>query len=57
MKEWRNHPTLESRFHPEHPDDLEVLVHDGGPRMTDCRPELVWVTVTGYDVFGDGHTI
>jgi len=32
---------------------LQVLVHDGGPRLTDRRPELVWVRVTGGegDVF------
>jgi hypothetical protein len=50
---WRRHPKLQGRFHPEYPDDLQVLVHDGGPRLTDRRPELVWVRVTGGegDVF------
>jgi hypothetical protein len=50
---WRGHPKLRGRFHPEAPDDLQVLVHDGGPRLTDRRPELVWVRVTGGegDVF------
>ena len=43
--EWRELPALRGRFHPEHPDDLEVVVHDGGPRFTDRRPELVWVRV------------
>jgi hypothetical protein len=50
---WRQHPRLRGRFLPEYPDDLQVLVHDGGPRLTDRRPELVWVRVTGGegDVF------
>ncbi len=46
---WRTHPKLKGRFHPEHPDDLQVIVHDGGPRLTDRRPEAVWVAVTGCD--------
>jgi hypothetical protein len=46
---WRTHPKLEGRFLPEYPDDLQVIVHDGGPRITDKRPEAVWVTVTGCD--------
>ncbi|CAN94255.1 hypothetical protein predicted by Glimmer/Critica [Sorangium cellulosum So ce56] len=50
---WRQHPRLEGRFHVDHPDDLQVLVHEGGPRLTDRRPELVWVRVTAChgDVF------
>ncbi len=47
--EWREHPILRARFHPEHPDDLQVLVHDGGPRVTRNAAEAVWVTVTGMD--------
>jgi len=29
------------------------MVHDGGPRITHRKPELVWVTITAYseDVF------
>jgi hypothetical protein len=51
--EWREHPKLRGRFHPEHPDDFQVIVHDGGPRFTQHKPELVWVTVTDCknDVF------
>lgn len=49
--EWRKHPKLQGRFHPEYPDDVQVIVHDGGPRVTDRRPEGVWVTVT--DCTGD----
>jgi hypothetical protein len=51
---WRSHPKLKGRFPLEHPDDLQVIVHDGGPRITDRRPEAVWVTVTGSD--GDVFT-
>jgi hypothetical protein len=47
--EWREHPKLKDRFLPDHPDDLQVIVHDGGPRITQKRPETVWVTVTGMD--------
>lgn len=46
---WRDHPRLKGRFHPDAPDDVQVLVHDGGPRLTDSSPEAVWVTVTGCD--------
>jgi hypothetical protein len=45
---WRNDPRLKGKFHPEYPDDLQVIVHDGGPHMTKHRPELIWVRVTGY---------
>jgi hypothetical protein len=41
--EWRSHPLLKTRFHPDFPDDLQVIVHDGGPRLTNRRPEAVWV--------------
>jgi hypothetical protein len=44
---WREHPKLKNRFRPDFPDDLQVLAHDGGPRLTDRRPELVWVRVSG----------
>jgi hypothetical protein len=47
--DWRNHPQLVGRFQTEHPDDLQVIVHDGGPRITDRAPELVWVMVTGHE--------
>jgi hypothetical protein len=46
---WRTHPKLKGRFLPEHPDDLQVIIRDGGPRITDRRPEAVWVTVTDCD--------
>jgi len=43
---WREDPKLRTRFHPDFPDDIQVLVHDGGLRTTDKRPEVVWVRVT-----------
>lgn len=43
---WREHPKLQGRFHPESPDDLQVIVHDGGPHTSNREPELVWVRVT-----------
>jgi hypothetical protein len=46
---WRQHPSLRGRFHPGCPDDLQVVVHDGGPRMSEHRGELVWVRVTGVE--------
>jgi hypothetical protein len=45
----REHPKLKGRFLPDHPDDLQVLVHDGGPRVTRNPAEAVWVTVIGID--------
>ena len=51
--EWRKHPDLIGRFLSDHPDDLQVMVHDGGPRITARKPELVWVTLMASrrDVF------
>jgi hypothetical protein len=46
---WREHPKLKGRFLPEHPDDLQVIIHEGGPRITRNPPEGVWVTVSGVD--------
>jgi hypothetical protein len=53
LNEWREHQKLKGRFHPDHPDDLQVIVHDGGPRVTRSAPEAVWVKITGMegDVF------
>jgi len=44
---WREHPKLKGRFLPDYPDDLQVLVHDGGPRISRNRAEVVWVSVRG----------
>ncbi len=46
---WRSHAGLESKLHPDHPDDLQVIVHDGGPRISAQRPEAVWVRITSLD--------
>jgi hypothetical protein len=53
MREWRSHPGLQGRFHPDFPDDTQVVAHEGGPRTSTKAPELVWVRVTGVtnDVF------
>ena len=42
---WRADPDLRTRFPTEHPDDLQVLVHDGEPRRTQRVPEGCWVRV------------
>ena len=49
LSPWNEHPKLRGRFHPEFPDDLQVIAHDGGPHTSDRRPELVWVRVTGCE--------
>jgi len=43
---WSDHPKLRGRFHPQYTDDLQVIVHEGGPHTSDREPELVWVHVT-----------
>ena len=45
---WRDFPLLKDRFHPDFPDDLQVIVHDGGPRLSSHNPELTWVRITKY---------
>ena len=45
--DWREHPKLKGRFLQDYPDDLQVLIHDGGPRISRNPAEAVWVTVTG----------
>ena len=44
---WRTDEALAGKFHPDYPDDIQVIVHDGGPRLTEKQPELMWVRVTG----------
>jgi hypothetical protein len=44
---WWSDPKIAERLHPDRPNDLQVVVHDGGPRITDRRPEAIWVRVTG----------
>ena len=43
---WRSHPRLAARFNPQYPDDLQVVIHEGGPRLSKSVPELVWVSVS-----------
>jgi hypothetical protein len=43
--EWRRHPRLQGRFHPEFHDSIQVVIHDGGPRISRSAPELAWVRV------------
>jgi hypothetical protein len=46
---WRVDPLLAGRFHQDHPDDLQVLLHDGEPRRTQRTPEACWVHVEAVD--------
>ena len=46
LSSWNEHPKLRGRLHPESPDDLQVIVHDGGPHISDRQPELIWVRIT-----------
>ncbi len=46
MTTWRTDPNLAGKFHPQHPDDIEVMVHDGEPRRTQRTPEGCWVRVS-----------
>ena len=43
------HGKLSGRFHPDFPDDVQVIVHEGGPYFSDREPELMWVRVTGCE--------
>jgi hypothetical protein len=45
--EWREHPKLKGRLLPDYPDDLQVVVHDGGARLSRSPAEVVWVRITG----------
>lgn len=42
---WRKDPQLQGLFHESHPNDLQVMVHDGEPRRTQRMPEMCWVRV------------
>ncbi len=43
---WRNDPLLQGKLLPDHPDDLQVVAHDGEPRRTQRNPEVCWVHIT-----------
>jgi hypothetical protein len=60
---WRKDPYLKDRFHETHPDDLQVMVHDGEPRRTGGSPEMCWVRVLRAEpgpsrraLYSPGHT-
>lgn len=44
---WAAEPALRGRLHPEYPEDLMVLAHDGGPRFSPHPAEGIWVRLTG----------
>jgi len=46
---WHAHPKLKGRFLADHPNELLVIVHEGGPRLSSRRPEVVAVEVTGCE--------
>lgn len=47
---WRAAPALAGRFTvPGYPDDLQVLVHDGGPKFTESPLELIWARVVSQE--------
>jgi len=51
--EWRQHPKLRGRFHPDYPDDIEVIVYDDDLETSTNTPERIWVRVTAMagDIF------
>jgi DNA-directed RNA polymerase subunit RPC12/RpoP len=44
---WRNDPALKGKLHPEYPDDIQVIIHEGGRRFAKHPAEGIWVRVTG----------
>ena len=46
---WYRDPLLAGKFHPQHPDDIRAIVHDGDPRRTRRAPELCWVRILRVD--------
>lgn len=47
MNIWHKDAALKGRFHPQYPDDLQVLVHEGSFRFTETSPEVMWARVFG----------
>lgn len=45
MSPWHTDPDLAPHLHPDFPDDVRVIVHDGEPRRTGTAPELCWVRI------------
>jgi hypothetical protein len=59
MAMWHEDPNLKGRFHPEYPDDLQVMLHEGSFRFTESKPEIAWARIglmleAKYD---DGDTL
>ncbi len=42
MAIWHEDLALKGHFHPEYPDDLQILVHEGSFRFTNTKPEVMW---------------
>ena len=59
MASWHNDTALKGRFHPDYPDDMQVLIHEGSHRFTKTKPELMWVKITEHREFTcvDGSAI
>ena len=49
MISWRSHPKLKGKLLAQDSDELQIIAHDGGPALTNRRPELVSVRVTDFD--------
>lgn len=47
MAVWHTDPAMAGRFHPDHPDDVQVLLHEGSFRFTPARPEVMWARLIG----------
>ncbi|CAN5304726.1 hypothetical protein BH11MYX1_BH11MYX1_10060 [soil metagenome] len=47
---WHKDPLLADKFHPQYPDDVQTLVHDGDPRRMRRGPELCWVRIKKVDL-------
>lgn len=48
MAIWHTDPAMAGRFHPDFPDDVQVLLHEGSFRFTPARPEVMWAKLIGH---------
>ncbi len=46
---WNSNPELAGRTVKDYPNDIQVIVHEGHPRITGVTPEYIWVTITEYN--------
>lgn len=45
---WLNDPATKPKYTlPEYPNDLQVIIHQGGPKTSKFPPELAWVRTIG----------